>query len=176
MDEIRALIGKARTKRRGGNRPRAHIEEREDLSTDEEDFSSGAEDDEAFPARTQASSRKTPMSRWIADTGASAHMTDQLSLFKGPLKPVKARTVRGAGDSKLDIKGAGSVRIQTKGGEMTLSNVLYVPDLGVSLLSGSSLCDSGLLGSFNKRALYMRAKDGSLVLKAVRRNGIYMVN
>lgn len=103
-------------------------------------------------------------------------MTDQLSLFRGPLKLVKAKAVYSTGDLRLYIRGAGSVKVQIKGGEMTLLNVLYIPDLSVNLLSGSALCDSGLSGSFNKKALYMHAKDSSLVLKAVRQNGIYIIN
>ena len=59
---------------------------------------------------------------------------------------------------------------------MNLSNVLYVPDLGVNLLSGAALCNMGLQGSFDKQALYMHDKKGSLVLKAVKQNGIYIVN
>jgi hypothetical protein len=59
---------------------------------------------------------------------------------------------------------------------MNLSNILYVPDLGVNLLSGNALCQKGLQGSFNKRALYMHDKKESLVLKTVKQRGIYIVN
>ena len=51
---------------------------------------------------------------------------------------------------------------------MNLSNVLYVPDLGVNLLSGAALCNMGLQGSFDKQALYIHNKKGSLVLKAIK--------
>jgi hypothetical protein len=59
---------------------------------------------------------------------------------------------------------------------INLSNVLYVSDLGVNLLSGAALCKKGLRGSFNKHALYMHDRKGSLVLKAVKQGGIYIVN
>ena len=51
---------------------------------------------------------------------------------------------------------------------MNLLNVLYIPDLGVNLLSGAVLYNIGLQGSFDKQALYIYNKKGSLVLKAVK--------
>ena len=42
------------------------------------------------------------------------------------------------GNARLRIEGAGQVQLQTKGEVMNLSNVLYVPDLGVNLLSGAA--------------------------------------
>jgi hypothetical protein len=59
---------------------------------------------------------------------------------------------------------------------MTLLNVLYIPGLGINLLSRGALYEAGLHGSFNKGAIYMRADNGSLVLKAVKRDSIYIIN
>jgi hypothetical protein len=104
-------------------------------------------------------------------------MTDQLSLFRGTLKKkVRSSSVLGVGGTRLRIEGVGEVRIQTEGGEMTLLNILYIPGLGTNLLSGGALCEAGLYKSFNKRAIYMRADNGSLVLKAVKQDGIYIMN
>ena len=50
---------------------------------------------------------------------------------------------------------------------MTLLNILYISKLSHNLLSKSSLYKAGLKGSFNKHVIYMRLKDGNLVLKAV---------
>ena len=72
------------------------------------------------------------------------------------------------GNARLRIKRAGQVQIQTNGGVINLSNVLYIPNLGVNLLSGAALCNIGLQGSFDKQALYIHNKKGSLVLKAVK--------
>ena len=101
-------------------------------------------DEEAFAINLRLPDRKSPLPEWIADTGASAHMTDQLHLFRGPLRRVEKRSVRVRGDIRLRIKGVGSAQVQTEGGMMNLSNVLYVPDLGVNLLSGNALCQKGL--------------------------------
>jgi hypothetical protein len=51
---------------------------------------------------------------------------------------------------------------------MTLLNILYVPGLSTNLLSRGAFYKAGLYGSFNKGAIYMRADDGSLVLKAIK--------
>jgi hypothetical protein len=51
---------------------------------------------------------------------------------------------------------------------MTLSNVLYIPGLGTNLLSKGALYKAGLYKSFNKRVIYMRADNSSLVLKAIK--------
>ena len=39
--------------------------------------------------------------------------------------------------------------------EALLVNVLYVPSLGVNLLSGRKLCQRGLIGHFNERHLWL---------------------
>jgi hypothetical protein len=59
---------------------------------------------------------------------------------------------------------------------MTLLNILYVSGLGTNLLSRGALYKAGLYGSFNKSVIYIRADNSSLVLKAVKRDGIYIIN
>jgi hypothetical protein len=72
------------------------------------------------------------------------------------------------GSIKLHIKGIKSVQVSIKGGIINLLNVLYVPDLGINLFSGTALYEKGLRGSFNKLTLYIHNKKGSLVLKAIK--------
>jgi hypothetical protein len=59
---------------------------------------------------------------------------------------------------------------------MTLLNILYIPGLGTNLLSRDTLYKASLYRSFNKRAIYMRADNSSLVLKTVKQNNIYIIN
>jgi GAG-pre-integrase domain len=101
-------------------------------------------------------------------------MTDDLSLFRGPLRTITGMSVNRA-DATLRVRGAGEVKIHTKRGAITLSNVLYVPGLRVNLISGSSLCNTGMLGSFDKNVLYIRGKNGNVTLKAIRHGGLYVV-
>jgi hypothetical protein len=59
---------------------------------------------------------------------------------------------------------------------MTLLNVLYVPGLGTNLLFKGTLYKAGLYKSFNKRVIYIRADNSSLVLKAIKQDNIYIIN
>ncbi len=115
-----------------------------------------------------------PKSDWIADTGATSHMTDQLRLFSGPLKSIKRRTIK-VGGGKLCSDQCGTVVMKVNG-ECRLTEVLYVPDLGVNLLSGRRFTRCGLRGSFDNDGLYIHTKEGIEVLRAPARGGIYIVD
>jgi hypothetical protein len=101
MDEIRKILTKARSKRRNlvpKAKAKAYAAEDQELSSENSTLSFN-ENEEAFSA-----SRKSLTVKWIADTGASAHMTDQLHLFRGPLRKVERRSVKVRGDIKLRIR------------------------------------------------------------------------
>ena len=57
-----------------------------------------------------------------------------------------------------------------------MTEVLYIPNLGVNLLSGKRFTKYGLKGSFNNNGLYMHIKQGVEVLRAPARGGIYVVD
>ena len=57
-----------------------------------------------------------------------------------------------------------------------MTEVLYIPNLGVNLLSGKRFTKYGLKGSFNNNGLYMHIKQGVKVLRAPARGGIYVVD
>ena len=56
-----------------------------------------------------------------------------------------------------------------------VKNVLYVPDLGISLMSARRVCDAGLKGHFNSTLVYFK-KDGRKIIKATLQDGLYIVN
>lgn len=118
---------------------------------------------------------KVPSSQWVADSGASSHMTDQLHLFRSPLKQIKRRAIR-VGGGKLYTNEMGTVELHAKdGGSVLLSDVLYVPTLGVNLLSGRKMCAEGLKGSFNDKAMYFKLGK-KRVIKAKESGGVYIVS
>jgi hypothetical protein len=51
---------------------------------------------------------------------------------------------------------------------MNLLKVFYVPDFGVNLLFKTALYEKDLRDNFNKRALYIYNRKGSLILKAIK--------
>ena len=62
-----------------------------DINSDNE------EDMEEIAALSKELVSTVPKSDWIADTGATSHMTDQLRLFSEPLKSIKKRTIKVGG-------------------------------------------------------------------------------
>lgn len=90
----------------------------------------------------------TPL--WIADSGATSHMTTQLYILSNfePFRSPQLPPVNGIGESQLFSAGRGDVKIYTliegKTEEVTIRNVFYVPDLGVNLLSIPAVTKIGI--------------------------------
>ena len=59
--------------------------------------------------------------------------------------------------------------------EALLVNILYIPSLGVNLLSGRKLCQRGLIRHFNERHLWLDDKQGNRVIQAKEYGGVYIV-
>ncbi|KAD3336335.1 hypothetical protein E3N88_31854 [Mikania micrantha] len=113
---------------------------------------------------------------WWVDTGATRHVCPDRALFN-TFKEV-------VGDSKLymgnaataDVKGEGSVILKwTSGKELTLSNVLYVPDIRKSLVSGWLLNKHGFRLVFESDK-FVLTKRGMFVGKGYAQNGMFKLN
>lgn len=144
-------------------------------SEDSTESESTTEDDECANFSKEDAS-KTPHSRWVADTGASTHMTDQLQLFRGDLIPIKRRTIKVPG-GRMYASQSGTVKLKVKGGNsMLLEHVLYVPNIGASLLSGRRMCRGEFTGGFTADKWYIMNNSGHKVLEASGSNGIYLVD
>jgi hypothetical protein len=100
---------------------------------------------------------------WFADSGATQHMTNQRKFFKS-FSLVEANTwfVKGIGGTQLAVHGYGSIEFTAlvDGAKRIalIETVLYVPDLGVNLLSIATITEVGVTVhfieshvSFNKR-------------------------
>ena len=109
---------------------------------------------------------------WVADSGASEHMTDSRSSFATftPILP-GATTVTGVGGVKLQVLGQGTVRINIRieGEEHqgVLHNVLYVPDLGGNLLSLCTVAELGFEVSIVGTCLKLK-RDGETLMIGTR--------
>lgn len=146
---------------------------------DETDSDTGDESDDENEPEVAAISKsqicEIPTSKWVADTGASSHMTDQIQLFRGPLTKIRKRTIK-VGGGKLFASQMGTVEMRVDGGCVKLKNTLFVPKLGVNLLSGFRMCDSGLRGAWDDQHLYLYNKQGMEVIRASRSSGVYIVD
>ena len=116
-----------------------------------------------------------PKSDWITDTGATSYITNQLRHFSGPLNWIKRRTIK-IGERRLYLNQYRTAIIRVKNGKSRLTEVLYIPNLGVNLLSGKRFTKYGLRGSFNNNDLYIYIKQDIKVLRVPTRGGIYVVD
>ena len=119
-------------------------------------------------------SKSTPTD-WVADTGASSNMTDQKNLFRGPLIRLPRRVSIQVGGGVLYSSQRGIAEIVCKDGSSCLiRDTLFVPKLGVNLVSAKRLCKNGLTGSFDDTR--MDFKDGKkTVIQAEQDQGLYIV-
>jgi hypothetical protein len=141
-------------------------------SLSESDTQEDDEEEEVCRLSKEEISKATP-STWPADTGATSHMSDQPSLFS-TMKPIKARRVK-VGGGELLAKHKGSARLQcADGSSMILKDVLYVPRLGINLISARKLCQEGLKGSFDKNHMYFK-QGTKKVVTATMTNGLYVI-
>ncbi|CAA7058194.1 unnamed protein product [Microthlaspi erraticum] len=85
--------------------------------------------------------------------------------------------VRFGDDSRVDIKGKGSILFISKDGERkVLADVYYIPDLKSNIISLGQATESGCQVSMKKDVLTLRDRDGNLLVKANRaKNRLYKV-
>ena len=55
-----------------------------------------------------------------------------------------------------------------------MKNVLYIPKLGINLISARRICEGGLKGRFSSTEMYF-TKDGKRIIEAKLQNGLYIV-
>ena len=118
---------------------------------------------------------KVPLSLWVSDTGATAHITDQHQLFQS-LVPIKCCTIR-VGGGKLYSWHMGVCELRVPSGRtMLLKDVLFVPNLGVNLLSSRKICSQpGVKGSFDSQTMYFTCGNEK-IMRADVQGGIYIVS
>lgn len=154
---------------------RAHFADN-DSEENHSDYQSVDEDAESEAEECHISKdriSKANSTEWYADTGASSHMSDQLSLFRN-LKSIRLRIVR-VGGGVMYCRQKGTVNVVCKdGSRMLLSDVLYVPGLGVNLLSARRTCEAGLKGRFDPQYMYFQKKNIKII-EAKMRNGMYVI-
>jgi hypothetical protein len=100
--------------------------------------------------------------RWIADSGASCHMTRIWRVFLDFTEIGPGRQVVNEGGMTRDLRGVGSVRFQLEfGGLLELDGVLFLPGLRVNLLSVSALEDVGYFVLFKREhvSIYRQGVD-----------------
>lgn len=103
-------------------------------------------------------------------------MTGNQSYFKTIDQSITGK-VRFGDDSRVDIKGKGSVLFCTKdGGKKLLADVYYIPDLKNNIISLGQATEAGYDIRMKDDYLTLRDKDGKLITRAKRsKNRLYKV-
>ena len=93
---------------------------------------------------------------WIIDSGATSHMCNDASKFINlTMENNGIRHVTAANKAKVNVVGIGSCKFDIMDANgilqhITLSNVLYVPDLGCNLISVRTLTRKGFMVNFGE--------------------------
>jgi gag-polypeptide of LTR copia-type len=141
-------------------------------SSEESDSETDAEAETVLLSQDKIS--KHPGS-WPLDSACTAHMADQPSYFRSALVPIKRTPIQvGGGVLYARQKGTAEVRA-LDGTSMLVSDCLFVPDLGISLLSVRRLCEAGLKGEIDHKKLYLK-RGTKTIIKAKMTNGLYLVS
>lgn len=103
-------------------------------------------------------------------------MTDQLHLFRDDSLRETSKVNIQVGGGRLISNQRGTARVDALDGtSMYLDNVLFVPSLGINLLSAKKLCKNGLKGSFDEDNIRISDRNKT-VITAKQTCGLYVVN
>lgn len=113
---------------------------------------------------------------WYLDNGASNHMSGNRSFFFLLDEDITGK-VRFGDDSRIDIKGKGSIRFILEGGEKKiLSNVYYIPGLKSNIISLGQATEAGCEVTLKKDKLMLLDRAGHLMINTTRsQNRLYKV-
>lgn len=117
---------------------------------------------------------------WLADSGASKHMTFRKDFFTS-LNPVSEfRYVKIADDKLLPTEGSGTVviteRVNGKLVERELQNVLFVPQMRRNLFSVSTINDKKFSFHTFEKFCEVRDKNSVLTSTGVRHGNLFKMN
>ena len=103
---------------------------------------------------------------WILDSGASNHMSPNLSSF-GSFCPTSSLPVMTADGTPMPSTGVGTIDSPN----LSLSNVYHIPKLTMNLVSVGQLCDAGYSVSFSSTFCHVQDPQSQKVIGTGRRQG-----
>lgn len=113
---------------------------------------------------------------WYLDNGASNHMSGDRSYFTTLDETITGK-VKFDDDSRIDIKGKGSISFVFKNGvKKVMSNVYFIPALKSNIISLGQATEAGCEVRMKEDVLNIYDRDGRLLIRTNRgRNRLYKV-
>ena len=119
---------------------------------------------------------------WHVDSGASAHLCNTAEWF-AELHPCPPKVVMVANKNVVRCTQQGTIHLRVSTGARTgckwedaiLQSVLYVPDLGVNLLSVQAMVKAGLRCDFNTQGCVITNRNKRVVGYAKAQNNLYLL-
>jgi hypothetical protein len=162
---------------------KAHVgkstSEKISLASDLED-SLGPASGKAWITRSYSAVSVDEKSVWVVDSSASRHMTGDCTLFVEGYKPLmEPDRIEIADGSYLEGIGIGNIKLTLKGSpqqEVTVLDVLYVPNLATNLMSVIQLEDHGIIVATSGSGAMNLLRGGKIIGRASRIGRSYILD
>ncbi|OMO61385.1 Integrase, catalytic core [Corchorus capsularis] len=99
-------------------------------------------DEQMFVATCFAGNSSRNRNEWLVDSGCTHHMVHNRELFRNLDLSFNSRVRIGNGDY-LEVKGKGDIVVSTPKGNKVITDVFYVPEIDVNLISVGQLLERG---------------------------------
>lgn len=128
----------------------------------------------AFVTLSLKAAQPGPMAarEWFIDSGGSRHMSYDGEKILNKQQPNTADIVC-ANNQTMKVKAVGETKLKLKNEDVSLKEVLHVPELGVNLLSVSKMVEKGNTVYFDKQGCTIRNHDNDIVAQVTPENGVY---
>lgn len=116
----------------------------------------------------------TKSNDWIIDSGASSHMPPHGNILKNA-KSSNIAPIVSANNEKMEVKKVGDASVIVNNGEITMNNVLYIPDLACNLLSVHKIVQKGNTVKFDKKGFTITNDHNKVLFSGKAENGVYPI-
>lgn len=132
-------------------------------------------EEKVIPSKYEENTRDDDI--WYLDNGASNHMSGDIRYFSSLDKTITGK-VKFGDDSRINIKGKGTVEFTNRNGEVrTMTEVYYIPDLKSNIISLGQATEAGCDVRMKGELLTMHDNNGKLLVKTTRsKNRLYKVH
>ncbi|GAA5905630.1 hypothetical protein JCM5296_000533 [Sporobolomyces johnsonii] len=121
-------------------------------------------DGDPLPDHALRTTAPSPVSDYILDSGATRHFTTRLDHLHDYKPYASPHPVGGAFGSAGHALGEGTVVLTFPSGPVAITNVMYVPGLGVNLLSQTRLMMAGMRFSNDRARMFVKDEAGRPVM------------